>query len=108
MAKHSRSQKSAKRQRPASWKEGRVPLVINLSPELKAVFELLAKNAGLTFSQFASMVLEEQVMNRPVMEDSVRDKVDQALKENLTLIADIIDPPLAPRPGNIGKKTMPN
>ena len=64
MAIRTRSQKSAKRQHPESWKEGREPLVIDLSPELKAVFELLAKNAGMTFSQFASMVLEEQVMKR--------------------------------------------
>ena len=38
------------------------------------------------------------------MNDSLRKKVDQALKDNLTLIADIVDPPLAPRPGNKGKK----
>jgi hypothetical protein len=82
-----------------------VPLVIDLSPELKAVFELLAKEAGLTLSQFSSIVLEEQVMKRPVMKDSVRKKVDQALKENLKLIADIVCPTLAPRPGNKGKRT---
>jgi hypothetical protein len=83
-------------------------LIIDISPDLKAVFELLAKDAGITFSQLASIALEEQVMERRVLKDYVRKKVDQALKDHFTLIADIVCPTLAPRPGKKGKKRMPN
>lgn len=97
MAKQGRIQKSMKGNYTASWKEGREPIQLALTPELTVLLTELARQKGMDFNEFVSMALEDHVMNKVELEDSIRTMVARAFEEELNRLTHVLYPHRTPR-----------